>query len=407
MIGRLDRPDGARWGALARLALAMVLAMTTWFSASAVLPALRALWSLDSGLSALLTIAVQVGFVAGALASAITNLPDRVPARRVLLGSCVGAAVANGLVAVAGGIEIALVLRFFTGVFVAGIYPPALKIMATHFRTGRGLALGTMVGGITVGSALPNLVNGIGGLPWQLVVLASSAMTIAGGLVVLAAVRDGPYPFPQGSFEPRFILRAFRDPAVRLANIGYFGHMWELYAMWSWFALFFGDSVRAAGGEAGAAGSLAAFAVIATGAVGCVGGGILGDRWGRTRTTALALAISGSCAALIGLTYGGPPAIVLAVGIVWGIAVIADSAQFSTMVTELADQAYVGTALTVQLAVGFSLTVITIWLIPVVRDQVGWSWAFLLLTPGPALGVWAMLRLRRRPEAARIAGGRG
>ena len=407
MIGRLDRPDGARWGALARLALAMVLSMTTWFSASAVLPALRTIWSLDSGLSALLTITVQLGFVAGALVSAITNLPDRVSARRVLLGSCVGAAVANGLVAVAGGIEIALALRFLTGVFVAGIYPPALKIMATHFRTGRGLALGTMVGGITVGSALPNLVNGIGGLPWQLVVLASSAMTIAGGLIVLASVRDGPYPFPQGSFEPRFILRSFRDPAVRLANIGYFGHMWELYAMWSWFALFFGDSVRAAGGEAGAAGSLAAFAVIATGAVGCVGGGILGDRWGRTRTTALALAISGSCAALIGLTYGGPPAIVLAVGIVWGIAVIADSAQFSTMVTELADQAYVGTALTVQLAIGFSLTVVTIWLIPVVRDQVGWSWAFLLLTPGPALGVWAMLRLGGRPEAARIAGGRG
>jgi MFS family permease len=407
MIGRLDRPDGARWSALASLALAMLLSMTTWFSASAVLPTLRPLWSLDSGMSALLTISVQLGFVTGAIVSAITNLSDRVPARWVFLGSCLGAAIVNGLVALASGVDIALPLRFLTGVFVAGIYPTALKIMATHFRTGRGLALGTMVGALTVGSALPHLVNGIGGLPWQLVVLASSAMTIAGGLIVIVLVPDGPYGFPRGSFEPRFILRALRDPAVRLANIGYFGHMWELYAMWSWFALFFGDSVRASGGDAGTAGSLAAFTVIASGSVGCVAGGILGDRWGRTRTTALALAVSGSCAALIGLTFGGPPEIVLLVGIVWGIAVIADSAQFSTMVTELADQAYVGTALTMQLAIGFSLTVVTIWLIPIARDQVGWRLAFLLLTPGPALGALAMLRLGRRREAARIAGGRG
>lgn len=237
--------------------------------------------------------------------------------------------------------------------------------------------------------------------------LASSAMTVAGALIVAVLVRDGPYPFRRGSFEPRFILRAMADPAVRLANIGYFGHMWELYAMWSWFAFFFADSVTASSGASGNAGPLGAFVVIASGAVGCVAGGILGDRWGRTRTTTLALAVSGSCAALIGLTFGRPPALVLLVGIVWGIAVVADSAQFSTMVTELADQAYVGTALTVQLAIGFSLTVVTIWLIPIVRDQVGWPWAFLLLTPGPAVGALAMLRLGRRPEAARIAGGRG
>lgn len=407
MIGRLDRLDRARWSALARLAVAMVLSMTTWFSASAVLPSLRAIWSLDGGLAALLTISVQLGFVAGALVSALTNLPDRVPARWVFIASCLGAAAANGLVALASSAEAALPLRFLTGLFVAGIYPPALKIMATHFRTGRGFALGTMVGALTLGSALPHLVNGSGGLPWQLVVLASSAMTVAGALVVALLVRDGPYPFPRGSFEPRFILRAMADPAVRLANIGYFGHMWELYAMWSWFAVFFADSVSASGGNAPNAGPLGAFIAIAAGAAGCVAGGILGDRWGRTRTTTLALAVSGSCAALIGLTFGGPPAVVLAIGIVWGIAVVADSAQFSTMVTELADQAYVGTALTLQLAIGFSLTVVTIWLIPVARDAVGWRWAFVLLSPGPLLGALAMIRLGRRPDAARIAGGRG
>lgn len=396
-----------RGRALAILALAMVLSMTTWFSASAVLPTLRSLWQLSAGEGALLTIAVQLGFVTGALVSALTNVSDLIPARRVFFFASLGAAGANALVAASDGLGMALPLRFLTGFFVAGIYPPAMKVMATHFRTGRGLALGVMIGALTLGSALPHLVNGLGGADWRAVILTSSALTVAGGFVVLRFVNDGPYPFARGSFQPRYMFRMFRDPAVRLANLGYFGHMWELYAMWSWFAIFFGDSVRAAGGDATNAGPLGTFAVIGAGAIGCYLGGVLGDGWGRTRTTALAMAVSGACAALIGLTYGHSPWLVLAVGIVWGIAVIADSAQFSTMVTELADQSYVGTALTTQMAVGFSLTVATIWLVPLARDAVGWQWAFVLLVPGPALGVWAMLALQRRPEAAKIAGGRG
>ena len=396
-----------RQRALATLALAMVLSMTTWFSASAVLPTLRALWQLSAGEGALLTIAVQVGFVSGALISAATNLSDLAPARRVFFLSCVGAAAANGLVAASDSLAMALPLRFLTGFFVAGIYPPAMKIMATHFRTGRGLALGVMIGALTLGSALPHLVNGFGGVDWRAVILVSSALTVAGGITVIRFVTDGPHPFARSSFQPRYMFRMFGDPAVRLANLGYFGHMWELYAMWSWFAIFFGDSVRATGADLPNAGPLGAFTVIGAGALGCYAGGVLGDRWGRTRTTALAMAVSGACAGLIGLTYGRSPWLVLAVGIVWGIAVIADSAQFSTMVTELADQSYVGTALTTQMAIGFSLTVATIWLIPLARDVVGWQWAFALLVPGPALGVWAMLALRRRPEAAKIAGGRG
>lgn len=392
---------------LALLALAMVLSMTTWFSASAVLPALRALWQLSPGEGALLTIAVQLGFVSGALVSALTNVSDLMPARRVFFFASLGAAAANALVAASDGLGVALPLRFLTGFFVAGIYPPGMKVMATHFRTGRGLALGVMIGALTLGSALPHLVNGLGGLDWRVVVLTTSVLTVAGGLIALTLVRDGPHPFGRGSFQPRFMFRMFGDPAVRLANLGYFGHMWELYAMWSWFAIFFGDSVRAAGADVPNAGPLGAFAVIGAGAIGCYVGGVLGDGWGRTRVTALAMAVSGACAGLIGFTYGHSPWLVLAVGIVWGIAVIADSAQFSTMVTELADQSYVGTALTTQMAVGFSLTVATIWLVPLARDVVGWQWAFALLVPGPALGVWAMLALQRRPEATKIAGGKG
>jgi MFS family permease len=398
-----------RWRALVLLAVAMVLSMTTWFSASAVLPQLRAEWSLSATAAAWLTIAVQLGFVTGAVISAVTNLPDRVPARRVFFWASVGAAAVNGLVALCHGPGTALPLRFATGCFVAGIYPPALKVMATWFQRGRGLALGVMVGALTLGSALPHFVNGIGGLPWQEVVVASSVLTLLGGVIALVLVGDGPFPFPRGSFEPRYLLRAFADPAVRLANLGYFGHMWELYAMWSWFAVFLGDSVRAANptAPARAASGLGAFLVIGAGAVGCYAGGILGDRWGRTRTTAAAMAVSGTCALLIGLTFGGPLWLVLAVGVVWGVTVVADSAQFSAMVTELADQAYVGTALTVQLAVGFSLTVVTIWLVPLLRDAVTWRWAFALLAIGPALGVAAMLRLKARPESSRIAHGLG
>ena len=279
--------------------------------------------------------------------------------------------------------------------------------MASHFQRGRGLAVGVMIGGLTLGSALPHLVNGLGGLDWRTVITVTSILTVLGGILVLLFIPDGPYPFPRGGFEPRYLFRAFRDPAVRLANFGYFGHMWELYAMWSWFGVFLAESIRASGEADARLAALGTFVVVGSGAIGCFVGGILGDRWGRTRTTALAMAVSGSCAVLAGFVFGGPPLLVLALGIVWGIAVVADSAQFSTMVTELADQAYVGTALTVQLALGFLLTVATIWIIPLARDAFGWQWAFLVLAPGPALGVVAMLRLRARPEAARIAHGLG
>jgi MFS family permease len=386
----------------------MVLGMSTWFSAAAVLPQLRAEWSLSSGESAWLTIAVQIGFVAGALVSAITNLSDRYSARHVIFASALGAAAANALVAASDGIALALLMRFLTGFFAAGIYPPAMKVIATHFRSGRGVALGVMTAGISLGNAMPHLVNGLGGADWHLVILATSLLSVVGGVIAVVLVRDGPYPFPRGSFQPRFIVRAFRNPAVRLANFGYFGHMWELFAMWSWFAVYFGESLRASGDPAAAnIVSLGTFVVVAAGAIGCYAGGVLGDRWGRTSTTALAMTISAACAALSGPLFGAAPAVVLALGIVWSVFVVADSAQFSTMVTELSDQSYVGTALTVQMAVGFLLTVATIWIVPLVRDALGWNWAFLVLVPGPALGVLAMLRLRARPEATLIAGGRG
>jgi len=231
---------------------------------------------------------------------------------------------------------------------------------------------------------------------------------VIGGAIALAAVHEGPYPFPRARFDPAQAGRVLRDRGVRLACLGYFGHMWELYAMWTWFLVFFSDSLaHAYGGNVKMIASLGTFAVIAAGFAGCWWAGSVSDHWGRTRTTALAMAISGACSLAIGMLFDGPPALLLALGIVWGISVVADSAQFSTMVTELSDPAYVGTALTLQLGIGFTLTVLTIWLIPLMRDAVSWRWAFALLVPGPALGIVAMLRLKSLPEAKRLAGGRG
>ncbi len=396
-----------RWHALALLAVALVLSMTTWFSASAVVPQLRAEWDLSDSAAAWLTIAVQLGFVCGALISSLLNLSDVVSPRYVILGGSIGAAGVNGLLLVAGGAAGGIPLRFATGFFLAGVYPPALKLMATWFRKGRGIALGILVGALTVGSAMPHLVNGLGGLDWRLVIYATSALTLAGGLIAGFAVGEGPFPFPRATFDPGQAGRVFANRGVRLASFGYFGHMWELYAMWAWFLVFFSDELASRGVSAGSAAAYATFAVIGVGGLGCWAGGILGDRWGRTKTTALVMAVSGTCCVLVGLLFGAPAWLVLLVGLVWGFAVVADSAQFSTMVTELADQAYVGTALTLQLALGFTLTVATIWLIPFLEDAVGWRWAFAFLAPGPALGVLAMLRLKSSPEAARIAGGRG
>ena len=390
-----------KWRALAVLATAMILAMTTWFSTSAVIPQLRSEWSLTDTQSAWLTIAVQLGFVVGALLSSLFNFSDVVSPRVVIMIGGLGAAAVNALLATVDGPAAALPLRFGTGFFLAGVYPPTLKLMATWFRDNRGLALGILVGALTVGSAGPHFVNGLGGLDWRTVVYVTSGLTVGGALLGYL-VHEGPFPFPRATLDIRQAGRAFANRGVRLACLGYFGHMWELYAMWAWFLVFFSDALA----QSRTSAAFATFGVIAIGGLGCWGGGALGDRWGRTVTTALAMTISGLCALTIGLLIDGPTWLVLVVGLVWGISVVADSAQFSTMVTELADQAYVGTALALQLAIGFTLTVATIWLIPELVNAVGWRWAFAFLAPGPALGVIAMLRLRNSPEAAAIAGGR-
>jgi MFS family permease len=402
--------DGpARWRFLVLLSLAEMLALSLWFSASAVLPALSREWGLGDGGRAGLTIAVQAGFIVGTFVAALANLPDVLPPRSLMLWGAVAAAVVNAVLALwVDHLVPALVLRFLTGVFLAGTYPPAMKIAATWFREGRGLAIGLLVAALTVGSATPHLIRGLTELPWRQTLLAASALAVLAALVI-TTVREGPYRFPAARFDLRMATAVLRERGARLACLGYFGHMWELYAMWTWLAAFLAASVDARGGGAYAGLNASGATFVCAGLAGGFGayaGGVLADRWGRTTLTMAAMALSALCALVIGFTFGGPPLITLLVAILWGVAVIADSAQFSTAVTELAPAAYVGTALTTQTCLGFALTMVSIWTIPPAVSLVGWRWAFAMLAVGPVLGVLAMGRLRALPEASRMAGGR-
>jgi MFS family permease len=254
-----------RWYALALLALTLVLSMTTWLSASAVIPQLRVEWNLSDNAAAWLTIAVQLGFVCGALVSSLLNLSDVVSPRHVILGGSIGAALANALLEIAGGAAAGIPLRFATGFFLAGVYPPAFKLISTWFREGRGTALGILAGGITVGNAMPHLVNGLGGADWHMVIYVTSILTLVGGLIAEFAVKEGPFPFPRATFDPRQAGRVFANRGVRLASLGYFGHMWELFAMYAWFVVFFSDELVDRGASAGSTAAYATFAVIAVG----------------------------------------------------------------------------------------------------------------------------------------------
>jgi len=392
------------------LALAELLAMAPWFSASAVAPALVRVWQLSPATTAWLTISVQLGFVAGALVSAALTLADRLSARRLVAGSALIAATATLGVAAASGITLGIVCRLLTGAALAGVYPPGMKIAAGWFKEGRGWAIGILVGALTLGSASPHLVRwAVPPAAWRIVLIVAAMSAVAGGLLVLLVPNDGPYAAPSPPFSLAAAPRILRDRAVALANLGYLGHMWELYAMWTWIAVFVAESERArlsAQADVTARAALVTFAIVGSGAIGCWLGGKYADRRGRTLVTSVAMLVSGSCALVVGLLFGAPLVALAPLLLVWGVSIVADSAQFSAAVSELAPRDYVGTALTLQTSLGFLLTCATIYLLPMVARAIGWRWSMSVLAIGPALGVWAMLALRRRPESLRLASGR-
>ncbi|UCI10621.1 MFS transporter [Mesorhizobium sp. B1-1-8] len=406
--GRLGMAaDSERWRVLSLLCLAVVLSLTTWFSATAIVPELKQELALGAGAEAWLTNGVQVGFVIGALAASLINLPDLVRLSRLMAAAALVAALANATLLLHPGPGGVIAARIVTGAALAGVYPPALKLVATWFMRDRGLALGAVIGALTVGSALPHLFRAVStALDWRPVVAAASVATAAGALLFLLSAKEGPHPFGKATFEPSRIGQVFREKPLLLANVGYLGHMWELYAMWAWLLAYTRAAFEAQATGTAAAASLSTFLVVASGTLGCLLGGYLSDRIGRTATTAGMMLVSAGCALLMGFLFTGPLWLFMLVAIVWGISVIGDSAQFSAAVTELADRRFVGTALSVQLGAGFALTVLAIWLTPRFANFIGgWRWAFVLLVPGPLLGAAAMLWLRNLPESVKMAGG--
>jgi MFS family permease len=408
----VDVEPRGRWVALGVLSLGILLAEAPYFSSSAVTPLLVDAWHPTGIELPMLLVAVQLGFAAGAILLAATGAADVIRGDRLFFAGAIVTAAGNlGFAWVATDAVSALPFRALTGAGIAAVYPVGMKLISGWFRRSRGMAIGVLIGALAVGTASPHLLRAIGALgdtDWRVIVTWASISAALGGVAVFLWVRAGPFDVPSPRFSIRIAARAFAEPSVRLANLGYLGHMWELFAMWTWVPLFLAATFRATGIDDPGAAALAAFTVIGAGGLGCALGGLVADRFGRTTLTIAAMSASGTCALLIGFLFGAPPLAVLALGIVWGATVVADSPQFSAAISELSPPGTAGSALALQTAIGFVLTATTILAVGVVApvDGAGWRIAFASLALGPMVGVVAMWRLRQRPEAVRMAGGR-
>ena len=391
--------DPLRWRILGLLAMSQLLGMSLWFAGSAVAPQLAAKWGLASTQLGWLTSSVQLGFVVGTALIAVFNLGDLVPARWLFTSSALAGAAANVFVGEVDSLAWGLALRGLTGMALAGVYPPAMKMAATWFKARRGFAVGTVVGALTVGSASPWLVRAM--MPDAAIgpVLASASFAAVMAAVMIGGLyRDGPYPFTPRPFSWGLVGSVVRTRKWRLATGGYLGHMFELYSAWTWLAAWMTASLASRGHTSAWRGAPAMFAflTIASGSVGCVWGGVLADRKSRAWLVTMALAVSGTCTLLVGALYGASWWLALPVAFVWGASLAGDSPQFSVMVTESVEPHAVGTALYVQISLGFLLTLVSIQLVPPLAVVIGWQWVFAGLALGPALGIWSVRRLAAR-----------
>jgi MFS family permease len=399
------------------LSTAELLGMALWFAGNAVSTSLAARWDISTGTGAAwLVTAVQLGFVAGTAVAAVLNLADLIPAARYFAVSAVLGAIANVALLAAPNFETALATRFSTGVFLAGVYPPAMKMISTWFRSRRGLAIGTIVGALTIGKATPYLVlatvlpaaaaTSLASLTAARVLVAASIGAVIAAALVFVGYRDGPYPFESRPFSWRLVTDVAHVRRWRLATAGYLGHMWELYAFWTWIPVFITASFTAEAGDpisiSASHTAAAAFATIAIGGIGCVWGGLAADRKGREWLVVLAMGASGTCALLMPIVFGRESWLLIASVCVWSFFVIADSAQFSALVTEAVPAHAVGTALTLQTSLGFFLTTFSIQLVGPLADLLGWRWAFPVLAAGPALGIVAIRRLLQLKHAPKV-----
>ncbi|MEO0993774.1 MAG: MFS transporter [Pseudomonadota bacterium] len=386
----------AKLRAITVLALAEIAALALWFSSSAVLAEMGAEAGLAEADLAGLTTAVQLGFAGGALGFAVLGFADRFDPRIVFLLSALVAAGANLalLVVPIGGAE-AIALRALTGVALAGVYPVGMKIAVGWGTRDRALLVGILVGALTIGSAAPHLVAWIGaGTDWRETVAACSVIAALGGASVLA-VGLGPHHARAQKFDPTAISLAWKVPRLRLAIIGYIGHVWELYAFWAWVGVVARLSFERAGSPDPSASQIIAFVAIAAGGLACVPSGWLADRWGRAPVALACLMLSGGAGLASALAFGGEPWLMAALLILWGVAIVPDSALYSTMVADAAPAERAGSLMTFQNALGFLVTALTVQALPAVAAAGSWPVALALLAVGPALGIWAMAAFMR------------
>jgi MFS family permease len=384
-----------RWRTLVLLSIAELLGMSLWFAASAVSGSLVSRFSLSPAQTGWLTTIVQLGFVSGTAVSAMLNLADVIPSKRLFATAAFLGAIVNAAIIVAPSYAVLLALRFATGFCLAGVYPPAMKMISTWFKSQRGLAIGTIVGALTVGKATPYLVHALPNVGVDAVLLTASAGALIAGLLVLVGFHEGPFPFAPRPFSWGLVGTVVSVKEWRLATGGYLGHMWELYAFWTWIPAFLAASAAAstANRESANMVSLIAFGVIAVGGAGCVWGGLYADRKSRERLVTISLIASGMCCLFVGFFYGASLWLLAPLALAWGFFVVADSAQFSALVTESVPGHAVGTALTVQTSIGFLLTMVTIQLVSSFAARIGWQWAFAFLALGPIAGIAAIQRL--------------
>ena len=404
----LDPAKTSPWFALSIISICLVGAMSTWFSGTVILPELTLRSGLGESEKVWLTNAVQLGFVIGAIVLAFFNLSDSMPLILLIAFSCTLAAIANLLLIWTDTPLSIIAVRLLTGVALSGVYPSVVKLIATWFQKSRGVAMGVIIGALTLGSAAPHFFRAMTpDTDWLIVIWVSSLMTFLAGMILVFFVSEGPFYFARTRFKPSQIIQVLNNKPLALVNIGYLGHMWELYAMWAWILTFAHFLLNDFDWVPFGAPEYFSFFIVSIGAIGCVIAGYLSDIYGRCYITAALMLVSGSCAFSIGFLVNTSPFLVGLIALLWGLTIIADSGQFSAAVTELSEPNLVGTALTVQMAIGFGITMITIWLVPVFAQLFGsFQWMFLLLAPGPFIVAIAMLLLRRHPQSEKLALGK-
>lgn len=376
------------------IVLSQFFCTSLWFAGNAVMGDIAQQFHIQSSYLAHLTSVVQFGFITGTLLFAIFSISDRFSPSRVFFASAVAAAIANMCIVLSGiSLSQLMALRFITGFFLAGIYPVGMKIAADYYEKGLGRSLGFLVGALVLGTAFPHLLKGAAlTLPWRYVIFATSALSLAGGLSILLLVPDGPYRRQGTRFSLSGFLQGFRQPAFRAAAIGYFGHMWELYSFWVFVPVMLA-AYNAHYPHAAFNVPVLSFCIIATGSVACVCSGLLSQYIGVKRTATAALVLSGICCLLSPLLLLHPSATAFLIFLfIWSIVVIADSPLFSTLVAGNAPAASRGASLTIVNCIGFSITILSIQLMSMLRTDANTGYIYVLLAAGPLIGIVALLQ---------------